>query len=252
MTEIEIHRSLVWLLFGLAASTFAALLFVTAPYGRYVRGGWGPTIPNRAGWILMESVGVVGFAAIYSLGDHRGAPMPLVLLAMWQAHYVHRAFIYPFRMRSRGKRMPLLIFLMAVAFNTLNAYVNARWLSHLGSYPTDWLSDPRFVTGAALFAAGIAINIHSDARLFGLREPGETGYEIPRGGLYRLVSSPNYLGEMIEWLGWAIATWSLAGLAFAVYTAANLVPRALAHHRWYRDTFADYPGRRKAILPFVL
>ena len=68
-------------------------------------------------------------------------------------------------------------------------------------------------------------------------------------GMFRVIRHPNYLGEIIEWIGWAIATWSLAGLAFAVWTAANLVPRARSHHQWYRESFADYPPDRKALVP---
>ena len=49
-----------------------------------------------------------------------------------------------------------------------------------------------------------------------------------------------------------MATWSLAGLAFFTYTAANLVPRALVHHQWYQERFADYPAGRKAVIPGVL
>jgi hypothetical protein len=30
------------------------------------------------------------------------------------------------------------------------------------------------------------------------------------------------------------------------------VPRALAHHRWYRTTFPDYPPARTAIIPGLL
>jgi len=81
------------------------------------------------------------------------------------------------------------------------------------------------------------------------RKPGE--YGIPRGGVFEFVSCPNYLGEILEWTGWAIATWSLPGLAFALWTAANLIPRAYANHAWYRKTFPDYPGKRKALIPFV-
>jgi protein-S-isoprenylcysteine O-methyltransferase Ste14 len=88
--------------------------------------------------------------------------------------------------------------------------------------------------------------------LFALRKPGEGGYTIPRGWLYEYVSCPNYLGEILVWCGWAIATWSLAGLAFALYTAANVGPRALAHHRWYLREFEDYPRQRKALIPFVV
>jgi protein-S-isoprenylcysteine O-methyltransferase Ste14 len=69
--------------------------------------------------------------------------------------------------------------------------------------------------------------------------------------MYRWVSCPNYLGEIIEWLGWAIATWSLPGLAFAVWVAANLIPRARAHHAWYQEHFSEYPPGRKALLPHV-
>ena len=74
---------------------------------------------------------------------------------------------------------------------------------------------------------------------------------MPHGELYRWISCPNYLGELIEWAGWAVATWSLPGLGFAVWTAANLVPRARANHRWYRSHFADYPNERKALIPGV-
>ena len=70
--------------------------------------------------------------------------------------------------------------------------------------------------------------------------------------MYGFVSCPNYLGEVMIWTGWAIATWSLAGLSFAVFTAANLVPRALANHRWYRETFPDYPRTRRAVIPWLL
>jgi len=131
----------------------------------------------------------------------------------------------------------------------LNAYVNARWVSQFGHYPAAWLADPRFLCGAALFVAGVVINVTADNTLLRLRRENR-GYQIPRGGLYERVSCPNYLGEILEWTGWAVATWSLAGLAFALYTIANLAPRARAHHRWYRARFPEYPSRRRALIPF--
>ena len=106
--------------------------------------------------------------------------------------------------------------------------------------------------GVGVFVLGFVINTHADTVLIKLRKPGETGYKMPRGGLYERVTCPNYLGELIEWVGFAIASWSLPGLAFAVYTAANLVPRALANRRWYRERFPDYPAHRKALIPYVL
>jgi protein-S-isoprenylcysteine O-methyltransferase Ste14 len=86
-----------------------------------------------------------------------------------------------------------------------------------------------------------------------LRKPEEnSGYKIPRGGFYSVVSCPNYFGEIMEWIGWAILTWSLAGLTFAFWTTANLLPRAISHHKWYKEQFEDYPEKRKALIPFLL
>ena len=86
-----------------------------------------------------------------------------------------------------------------------------------------------------------------------LRKPGEAGYRLPPPvGPFALVACPNYLGEMVEWAGFALAAGSAPATAFALFTAANLVPRALAHRRWYVSTFAGYPRGRKAVLPWVL
>jgi protein-S-isoprenylcysteine O-methyltransferase Ste14 len=236
----------------LAAVTLIALLFIAAPYGRHARTGWGPQINNRLGWVLMESPAVIVFGAIYFFGPRRFELVPLCFLAMWWFHYINRTFVFPMRLPANGKRMPVLVAALAIGFNVLNAYVNAGWIGHLGVYDRSWLADPRFIVGVLLFFTGFLINHRADMKLLSLRKPGETGYKIPRGGFYELVSSPNYFGEILEWCGWAIATWSLAGLAFALYTFANLAPRALQHHRWYKERFADYPRRRRALIPYVL
>lgn len=247
------YRWFVYAELLLAAVTFVALLFVVAPYGgRHGRTGWGPTVPARVGWVVMEAPAALLFVVFYLLGSHRFEPVPLLFLALWLLHYVYRAFVYPFLMRS-GSRMPVLVMALAIGFNALNAWVNARWVSEYGMYPAAWLADPRFWLGLGLvlFAGGLTLNATSDRTLRRLRSDGG-GYRVPHGGGFRYVSSPNYLGEIVEWTGWAVMTWSLAGASFALYTIANLAPRAVANHRWYRETFPDYPRGRRAILPFVL
>jgi len=98
----------------------------------------------------------------------------------------------------------------------------------------------------------MVINQLSDNILLNLRKTPGNGYKIPYGGLFRWVSCPNFFGEIIEWSGFALMIWSPAGLAFAVWTAANLIPRALDHHKWYRENFPDYPQERKAVFPCLL
>jgi 3-oxo-5-alpha-steroid 4-dehydrogenase 1 len=245
------YRALVALEFVLAIPTFVALRFIAAPYGRYRRAGWGPTVPSVLGWIVMESPASLLFAGVFLASHHGGGVAPLVLLGLWELHYAHRAFLYPIWMRP-GARMPVGVVGLALGFNVLNAWINARWVAAAGRYPHGWLADPRFIAGAALFLGGFWLNVRSDHALRRLRGPGESGYRIPHGGAFEWVSCPNYLGEMTEWAGWALASWSPAGLAFATYTIANLAPRALTHHRWYRDQFPEYPPGRRALIPYLL
>ena len=252
MTELEIHGILVWTILVIAVPTFLYLLRNTAPFGRhYPSTGWGPSISNRTGWIAMELPTVVVFLYVYLCGESAWEVVPLAFLVMWQAHYVHRTLIFPFRLRTQGKRMPVAVAASGVFFNVINAYINARVVSEFATYDISWLSDPRFLIGFAIFLFGMVLNLHSDAVLLRLRKPGETGYSIPRGGGFHFVSCPNHLGEILEWAGWALATWSMAGLAFFVFTAANLVPRAYSHHRWYQETFENYPSNRKAVIPGI-
>lgn len=250
MTEARFHELLVWAVIAMAALTFVHLLRKVAPYGRHYNGaGWGPYIPSRAGWIVMELPAVAVFLLVYLDGKAAGQTVPLLFLAMWQAHYLNRTFIYPLRARQSGRKMPVAVAGSGFFFNTVNAYINARFISEFGIYTVEWLSDPRFLLGLAVFAAGMALNRHADTILLRLRRPGETGYAIPQGGAFRYVSCPNYLGEILEWAGWALATWSLSGLAFWLFTTANLAPRARSNHRWYLANFEDYPARRKALIP---
>ena len=253
MTEIQLHTALLYAWFGLSAVVLVVLLFISAPYGRHSRGGWGPTVPSALGWIVMEAPAALVILLFYLVAPRPPGAAAWIFLLLWEAHYLHRAFVYPFRLRLRGKTMPLSVVLMAIFFNGVNGYLNGRWFTALGpEAPAAWLTDPRFLAGAALFLLGLGVNLYADQVLINLRAPGETGYKIPRGGPYNLVSCPNYLGEMVEWGGWALLTWSMPGLAFAVWTAANLLPRALTHHRWYQEKFPDYPGERRAVIPFLL
>ena len=253
MSEYTFFQIILAISFVVAVGAFVALFFVSAPYGRHARRGWGPPLPNWLGWLLMEAASPIGMLILFFIGDAPKTAATIVFLLMWEAHYIHRSFIYPFMLRDGRKKMPLAIPLMAAGFNLGNAYINGRYLFHFAEdrYSVDWLLDPRFIIGTILFVVGYVINRWADDVLRNLRQPGETGYKIPYGGLYRYISCPNYFGEILEWFGWAIATWSLPGLAFAVWTFANLAPRAQANHKWYYDEFSEYPQERRALIPGV-
>jgi hypothetical protein len=246
------YRFLLIGIYAVSAITLVALLFWSAPYGRHKRAGWGPTLRARTAWVVMESP-AVAVIAITALGSGPLRLVPLVCLVLWEMHYVYRTLVYPALMRSSPRNVPLVLAIVAMAYNAANGYVNGWRLFRLEPrYDPDWLHDPRFLAGVVVFLVGFFTHVWSDALLRGLRRPGEDVYRVPTRGLFRFVSSPNYLGEMVQWFGWALATWSLAGLSFAVFTTANLLPRALSNHAWYRRIFADYPDRRKAVIPLIL
>jgi len=237
---------LVWI--GIAFMAFIASRLITAPYGRHSSKKWGRSIPNKWGWVIMEIPALVltPLLYIYSGQYHLVAT---IMVSLWVVHYVHRTLVFPFQIKTKGKMMPLAIALMAVVFNGGNGILNGYWFAHYADYSVDYLYSPRFVIGASLFLIGLVINIQSDYRLIHLRKPGETGYKIPNQGLFKYISCPNHFGEIMEWLGFAIAVASLPAWSFFVWSAANLIPRALSHHQWYQKTFEDYPRNRKAIFP---
>lgn len=245
--------TIVWIWIAAAIVLVPLQLKVTAPYGRHVRAGWGPAMPYRWGWILMEIVSPIVFCWFVFAGGQEMSLVTWVIVALWVGHYFNRTMIYPFRAKMGGKSIPLSIVASAAFFNLVNGWVNGYYLGTLTEPRTDdWFFTPQFIIGIALFLTGMGINIWTDHRLSKLRKAGETGYKIPRGGLFEFISCPNHFGEIIEWTGFAILCWSLPAASFAVWTAANLIPRALSHHRWYRSNFPDYPKDRKAVIPKML
>lgn len=228
------------------------LMRISAPYGRHSNAMVGPGVPPRLGWFLMELPALLTFPLLALTAPGTASPVLWLLLALWGLHYGNRALIYPLRLRSPTP-LPVVILASGVFFNLVNGTILGLGLTRFGGLPDGrWLAHPLLWLGVLLFLGGFALNLHADAVLRGMRRANPVGYAVPTEGAYRWVSCPNYLGEMLEWCGFALATFSLPGVAFAVWTAANLFPRALSHHRWYRATFPGYPARRRAVIPFLI
>lgn len=238
----------IWI--AIAIGIFPILLKVKQPYGRHSRGGFGPMIPDKLGWAIMELPSPIVFCWFYFTGKSFDA-VTLLAAFLFILHYFNRAVIYPLRIKTKGKQMPLVIALSATLFNVINGFINGYSLGNFGVSTDSILSKIFIIVGIAMFVAGFAINYFSDHILINLRKPGETGYKIPKGFMFDLISCPNYFGEIIEWMGFAIATRNLGSLAFSIWVIVNLVPRAINHHNWYLTQFTDYPKERKIIIPKI-
>ena len=251
MSEELFNRIIIgWIVIG--AIVFLVNLFIVAPYGRHASRKWGLLIDSRIAWPLMESpvLIIVVYFVLWNASSLSGVTW--ILAFLFVAHYVHRTFIFPLKIKGESKKMPINVILLAVVFNLFNGFFIGYYLGNFASYDNSWLQTLPFMLGALLFALGAYINWRSDVILFSLRDKKFKGYKIPRGFLFEKVSCPNHLGEIIEWSGYALMSFSLPALSFALWTMANLVPRALAHHKWYKSYFADYPTKRKAIIPGIL
>ncbi|KAJ8246153.1 hypothetical protein GJAV_G00264220 [Gymnothorax javanicus] len=244
------------------------------PYGRYATSLSEPCImiPSRMAWLILELPAfLIPVALIWGSGSSFGTAYWL-LSGTFCVHYFHRCIIYP--LLTKGRPFPLRTVIAAFIFCTANGYLQGHYILHCGQYDASWLTDIRLPIGEktkeqggkrnwavshrpsplarlTLFLLGMAINIHSDHILRNLRNPGEVTYKIPRGGMFEYVSGANFFGEIVEWCGFAIATWSLPALSFALFTMCSIGPRAYHHHRFYQDKFEGYPRSRKALVPFI-
>lgn len=238
---------------GMAFGVHITMFFVTAPFGRHTSDKWGKTMNNKLGWVIMEMPSLLIMLYFLLTGNSFNS-FVWILFALWILHYTNRSFIYPLRIKSTPKKIPIFIVLNAVFFNFMNAGLNGYYLSRLANpcdYSLTWLSSFPFITGLGLFIIGAFINLKADNVLINLRKPGETDYKMPNTFLFKYISSPNLFGEILEWAGFALMAWNLPALTFFIWTYANLVPRAKNHHDWYKKTFTEYPQERKIIFPLI-
>ena len=238
-----------------AIVVFVSLFYVDAGYGKFYNAKWGPSVDNHLGWFLMEVPVFAAMLLLWWFSPRRGDFIRVVFLVLFEIHYFHRSFIYPTKLRGHSQ-MPLSIILMGVLFNTLNAFMQGGWIFYVSPgdyYPEGWLTSIPFIAGTALYFTGMYVNIQSDGIIRNLRKPGDTAHYLPRGGMFRYVTSANYLGEFTEWVGFAILTWSLSGAVFALWTFANLAPRAARIYDYYLREFPGEldPAKVKRIIPFI-
>ncbi len=253
MISHEIFSMICWIWIAVAAILFPILLKVTQPYGRHSKNNWGPMINNRLGWFLMELPALVIFGYFLGFKANLFNLLTLVPALFWGLHYIHRVLIFPLQIRTARKKIPVIIVIFAFIFNIINGFLNGYWLVYFATeYRSGVLINLRLTGGAILFLTGFVINKYHDFLLIKLRTTSGNGYKIPYGGLFKYVSCPNFLGEIISWTGFALIAFNLPALSFLIWTLINLTTRALDHHRWYIKEFPEYNKDRKAIIPYLL
>lgn len=239
----------------IAVVVFVVLNFVEAGYGKMISPKWGPAINNKLAWFLMECPVFIVLFYFWAASPRQWDIAPFLFFVFFEIHYFQRSFIFPLLLKGHSK-MPLSIMAMGAVFNTINGYMQGEWIFFLAPenmYTAEWLHTPQFIAGTVIFFFGMIVNIYSDHVIRHLRKPGDTNHYLPKKGMYKYVTSANYFGEIVEWLGFALLTWSASGVLFAVWTMANLVPRANSIYKKYKIEFAGEFDEKslKRVFPFI-
>ena len=249
-----LHKAFLFLLVAQIAAGAVLLvvqLAVDLPYGRQRRRAKAAVLDGRAAWVMMEAPAALAMGLMYAVSGRRALDSAVAFLLLWEAHYAYRVLIYPLLVRPAGRGFPVALVPVVALLNAAHGFANGYYLFMLPfTYGPAAFASAFFVAGVMLFVLGAALHIRSDLILRDLAEQG--GYGVPDGRPFRLVSSPNYLGALVQWIGWALLARSLPAYASAWVVACSLLPRALAHHRWYRRHHPGYRSERRALLPWLL
>lgn len=237
----------------IAIGNSAVQVYRPAPYGKHAESNGRCLVHTRISYSITNFLpGFVVFTTVYFIsGANSFGTVNLVLYVLFTVHYLCRGVLSPVLFRFSQSKVTVHIPLSSTFLNLVYHFTNADFIGS-AFYCTGYYYDPRFILGVLLFSTGFLVNWAADVQLICLRKSRhDKDYLIPQGSLFSLISCPNYFGEGLEWLGWAIASWSLSGLVWWLFVESTLIPRAKHNHRWYRHQFNHYPHKCNAIIPFI-
>ena len=257
--QFWVHFGLVIFCFLLAIAVLIFNIVKTVPYGKYNKGDNTIQVPLRLAFGIMHILtGIVVFTITYFVqrnfdGNRLNIDtrVNIVMYCLFTIHYINRGIVDTIANRHSQRKVALWIPVLGTLTIMFYHFINAQFIGE-AQYLRGYYYDPRFIIGIILFITGFILNRVADGQLICLRtDYKDTQYLIPDGCSFHCISCPNYLGELIEWFGWVIMTWSLAGLVWFLFVAAILIPRARQNHKWYQKELDGYPPKRNALLPLV-
>ena len=250
--QFWLHFALVIFCFILAIIAFIVQIFKVIPYGKHDNEQGSCRVNQRIAFAVSQILtGIIFFSIAYFLQRNFDRLPNIIMYLLFLIHYINRGIVDPIANRHSQRNVRLWVPVLATITTVFYHYINAQFIGE-ALYCSEYVCDPRFLLGGMLFVTGLIVNRVSDGQLICLRKGyRDNEYQIPNGFCFRCVSAPNYLGEMIEWLGWAIMTWSLSGLVWFMFVSATHIPRARHNHKWYQKEFKEYPQRRTALIPVI-
>ncbi|RRT69247.1 hypothetical protein B296_00025889 [Ensete ventricosum] len=162
-------------------------------------------------------------------GERVVYPVQTYAMYYWCLHYFKRIMETFFVHRFSHATSPLSnVFRNCAYYWTFGAYI-AYHVNHPLYTP---VGDLQMKTGFGFGLICQVSNFYCHILLRNLRSPdGNGGYQIPHGFLFNIVTCANYTTEIYQWVGFNIATQTIAGYVFLVVAAFIMTNWALAKHR---------------------
>ena len=198
------------------------------------------------------------------VGDKNGISQKTIryiIFTMWCIHFIRR-IVEVFFVHIYNRRMPLVETIGGPVYYWTFALFNA-WAIDRDVYTSTCLS--LVAIGTILFIFGEIGNgwCHYKLRCFrtGSYDSSllslKTGHVVPHGGLFNFVSCPHYFCEIVTWLGFFMAAFTLWALLFLLCTVLTLVIYSKKKHNLYQTEFDGKDGKpfypnRKSLVPFLI
>jgi very-long-chain enoyl-CoA reductase len=177
-----------------------------------------------------------------------------LLFALFQLHFLKREYETMFVHKFSANTMPAFNIFRNSAFYWLIAGL----LCALDIYAPGSLSSRDQLglldyTGLALFTVGETCNWIVHQHLASLRKPGGTEKGIPNCIGSSLVTSPNYMFEVLAWVGVILISRSWAVVAFILVGISYMRSWSRGKEKALRNEFGDrYKKKKYTMLPGLI
>ncbi|KAJ5935139.1 hypothetical protein N7466_004686 [Penicillium verhagenii] len=175
----------------------------------------------------------------------------LLVCALLTLHFLKREFETVFVHRFSNATMPVRnIFKNSAHYWALAGFNIAYWVFRPDSAAASPDYNPALTyAGLALFVFSELANLNAHYVLRNLRRPGTTERGIPTGFGFNLVTCPNYMFEILAWLGvFLVSQLNLSVLIFTLVGGLQMWSWAWKKEKRYRKDFGDKYKKKKTVL----
>ena len=246
-----------WVLLSFACSSpflflNEALGILSLGYSKFAKQEQGYSLPSRLGMFLIYFPPVLLFPGVLVANEVTWTSWHMLVTALMMLHFGKRCFETLFVHKYSGVMNGWTVVTIGGLYACLSALLGLVAVEEVSVSMAESAAFSQWLgLGLGVWILGTVINAYHHVLLANLRKPGETGYKLPKGGLFGLVACPHYLGEIIAWCGYMIFFRHVGAYAATLTMSLYLLGRAHNTVKWYRGRVEGVPENWKRVIPFV-